>query len=354
MRALFGLPPDGALNLAAALAGMLHPADRGRYAAAVARALDPAGGGALREEIRVRRPDGAERWLTVTAQVAFAGAPPRPVRMAGTAADVTERKQLEAERGRRAVAEAVAAERQALLQRIVVAQEEERRRVAHEVHDGVTQLAHAAALRLDDLAERLAPGVPAAAADLADLARARDLARRAAADARRLIAGLRPEALDALGLAEAVRQEVEALRAEGWRADLAAGAPAPGRLPPEAEITLFRVAQEALTNVRKHAGPGVRVRVRLAAPAGGARLTVQDWGRGFDPAPAAPAAAGARMGLVGMRERLALLGGALAVRSAPGRGTTVRAALPPPPPGAGRAGAARAGGGGRGDGRRPG
>jgi signal transduction histidine kinase len=217
--------------------------------------------------------------------------------------------------------------------------------VAHEVHDGVTQLAHAAALRLDDLAERLAPGVPPTAADLADLARARDLARRAAADARRLIAGLRPEALDALGLAEAVRQEVAALRAEGWRADYAGGGPAPGRLPPAAEITLFRIAQEALTNVRKHAGPGARVRVRLAAARGGARLTVQDWGRGFDPA-AAGAAAGERVGLVGMRERLALLGGALTVRSAPGRGTTVRAELPrppaagpAPPAGGGRAGA---------------
>ena len=145
-----------------------------------------------------------------------------------------------------------------------------------------------------------------------------DLARRAAADARRLIAGLRPEALDALGLTEAVRQEVAALYAEGWRADLAAGAPAPGRLAPAAEITLFRVAQEALTNVRKHAGPGVRVRVRLAAAAGRVRLTVQDWGRGFD-----PAAAGAATG-----ERVALLGGTLTVRSAPGRGTTVRADLP--------------------------
>jgi signal transduction histidine kinase len=127
------------------------------------------------------------------------------------------------------VAEAVAAERQALLARVVAAQEEERRRVAHEVHDGVTQLAHAAALRLDALAERLAAGGAPDAADLADLARARDLTRRAAADARRLIAGLRPEALDALGLAEAVRQEVAVLRAEGWRADVADGAPAPRR-----------------------------------------------------------------------------------------------------------------------------
>jgi signal transduction histidine kinase len=256
----------------------------------------------------------------------------------GLAVQLLERAQLATERERRAVAEAVAAERQALLARVVAAQEEERRRVAHEVHDGVTQLAHAAALRLDALAERLAAGGAPDAADLADLARARDLTRRAAADARRLIAGLRPEALDALGLAEAVRQEVAVLRAEGWRADVADGAPAPGRLPPEAEIALFRVAQEALTNVRKHTGPGVRVRVRLAAAGGLVRLTVQDWGRGFAPAP--PGAAGEHVGLVGMRERLALLGGALTVRSAPGRGTTVRATLPLPPP-AGGAGAGR-------------
>ena len=246
-------------------------------------------GRAAREGWRVRK--GGRRFWVDEIATAIRAADGRLVGFTTISRDLTERRRAAAERERRVGAEAAAAERRALLQRVVAAQEEERRRVAHEVHDGVAQLAHAAALRLDDLAERLAPGVPPTAADLADLARARDLARRAAADARRMIAGLRPEALDALGLAEAVRQEVAALRAEGWRADYAGGGPAPLRLPPAAETTLFRIAQEALTNVRKHAGPGVRVRVRLAAARGGARLTVQDWGRGFDPA-AAGAAAG--------------------------------------------------------------
>jgi PAS domain S-box-containing protein len=239
--------------------------------------------------------------------------------------DVTERREREAERERLAVAEAVAAERQALLRRVVEAQEEERQHLAHEVHDSVTQLAHAAAMRLDGLAERLAPHVPAE--DAADVARARDLARQAAQEARRLIAGLRPEALDMFGLAGAVGQAVALLRADGWRVALDDGDLVGIRLTPELEITLYRVAQEALTNVRKHTPPG-RVQVTLKRRAGVVRLQVRDWGPGFDPHAVQAGAAGRRLGLTGMRERVALLGGQFSLRSASGRGTTVTAVVP--------------------------
>ena len=91
---LFGLPPDGSISLASALSSLIHPDDRDRYAAAVARAIDPAGDRTLREEIRVRRADG-ERWLRVVAQATFAGA--RPLHLAGVAGDVTDRKRAEEE-----------------------------------------------------------------------------------------------------------------------------------------------------------------------------------------------------------------------------------------------------------------
>ena len=231
---------------------------------------------------------------------------------------------LAAERERLAVAEAVAAERQALLKRIVHAQEEERAKVAREVHDSVTQLAHAAAIHLDNAVELL-DGMPAPAR--AAVERGRDLVRQAATEARRLIAGLRPETLDTLGLVGAVGQEVEALRSAGWRVDFEDGDLAGVRLDPEAEITLFRVAQEALSNVRKHAGHA-RVRVRLRHQDGTVRLDVRDWGRGFDPRAVRSGARGEHVGLVGMRERMHLVGGQLVVRSSTDQGTSVRATLP--------------------------
>ena len=231
---------------------------------------------------------------------------------------------LAAERERLAVAEAVAAERQALLKRIVRAQEEERAKVSREIHDSVTQLSHAAAIHLD-LAVDLLDGAPPRARQ--EVERGRDLARQAANEARRLIAGLRPETLDTRGLSGALQQEVEALRQAGWRVDLEDGDPAVLRLDPEAEITLFRVAQEALSNVRKHAGHA-RVRVRLKRQNGTVHLEVRDWGRGFDPQAVRPTAQGEHVGLTSMRERLYLLGGKLEVRSGPDHGTTIRASLP--------------------------
>ncbi len=229
----------------------------------------------------------------------------------------TEREQL-------AVAQAVSAERQALLKRFVHAQEEERARLSRDIHDSVTQLAHAAAMHLDNAAELL-DGTPAPAR--AEVERGRDLARAAATEARRLITGLRPETLDTLGLTGAIGQEIEALRMAGWKIEFSDADLNGVRLDPEAEITLFRVTQEALNNVRKHAGPAP-VRVSLRRVDGSVRVEVRDWGRGFNPKTVRTSRRGERVGLVGMRERMALLGGSLQVRSGSELGTTVRATLP--------------------------
>jgi signal transduction histidine kinase len=220
--------------------------------------------------------------------------------------------------------EVEAVERRALLKRIVRAQEEERARVAREVHDSITQLAHAAAIHLDNALDLLDGAVPPARAEVE---RARDLARRAADEARRLIAALRPEALDLRGLPGAIEQEVDALRTTGWRVDLDVSDVVGVRLDPESEITLYRVAQEALTNIRKHAGHA-RVRVRLTRQNGSVRLEVRDWGRGFDPRTVRPTPDGDHVGLTSMRERLELHGGKLEAVSGPDHGTIIRARLP--------------------------
>lgn len=95
MVALFDQPPGGQITLRAALATMLHPDDREPYAQAVARSMDPAGDGALREDIRVLLKDGGLRWLAVTGQVYFEGEPREPARMAGAVVDITARKATE-------------------------------------------------------------------------------------------------------------------------------------------------------------------------------------------------------------------------------------------------------------------
>jgi PAS domain S-box-containing protein len=92
---IFGISSTDELTLATALASMIHPEDRDRYARSVARTLDPALDGKLEEEIRVRRPDGSNHWLSVTAKMDFAGNPPKPVRMAGLIGDITDRKNAE-------------------------------------------------------------------------------------------------------------------------------------------------------------------------------------------------------------------------------------------------------------------
>ena len=146
-------------------------------------------------------------------------------------------------------------------------------------------------------------------------------------EARRVIAGLRPAILDDFGLSSAISFELQAQRADGLEVEFNDGLGSI-RLDPTLETALFRVVQEALTNVRKHSHSR-RVAVSLERRASWVYLEVRDWGRGFRPAAAqASIGPGERVGLAGMHERIALISGRLTIRSRPGAGTRIQIQAP--------------------------
>jgi PAS domain S-box-containing protein len=197
--------------------------------------------------------------------------------------------------------------------------EEERQHTAYELHDGLAQVVTSVHQYLQAYAGRRRPRSPQARAELTSLL---ELARRAVKEVRQLIAGLRPIALDDFGLATALQMHAMALRADGWEITYQETL-GDERLPPSIETVFFRIAQEALTNVRKHAQT-TRSHLELQRHERSLRLIVQDWGCGFEPS-ALPTRAypGEQIGLRGMRERIALLGGHWRIESHPGGGTLV-------------------------------
>jgi signal transduction histidine kinase len=215
-------------------------------------------------------------------------------------------------------------QRQALIERLLTAHEEERRRIAYELHDGLAQLAASAHQHLQSFADRYRPRRPEARQELQS---ALELARRAVRETRRIISGLRPTTLDDFGLSVALRLEIEALWSKGWEItydDQLAGM----RMPPAVETTLFRVAQEALNNVRRHART-TKVHIALQRDAHTIQLSIRDWGCGFDASvPVERTRPGERMGLLGMYEHVATVGGRCEISSATGAGTEVRITIP--------------------------
>jgi signal transduction histidine kinase len=210
-----------------------------------------------------------------------------------------------------------------LLAELVAAEEETRRRIAADIHDDTAQAVAAAGLRIDALAANLDDPE---ARETALIAR-RDLSE-ANRRLRRLLFELRPPALDEAGLAAALELFLTDSFDHGgldWRVD--------NRLEsepnPEVRAILYRVALEALTNVRKHAH-ATEVEVQLERRGVGVAVRIKDNGDGFDlPAPDAPPEPG-HFGIVSMRERAEAAGGRFALTSAPGHGTTVDFWMPEP------------------------
>ncbi len=213
------------------------------------------------------------------------------------------------------------ARRDERLRHSVEASERERRRWAHELHDETLQRLGAVRLKLAAARkgppDRLGPAVEDAIAELAT----------EIGELRALIAEVGPRALDESGLATALESLAHSrLLARDLDVDLDFSlwreGEDRGRLDPELESTLFRVAQEALANVAAHAEVA-HARVRLSRSIAGVSLTVADHGCGFDPAQRSEG-----LGLAAMSARLRLLGGALRIETAPGEGTIVRARVP--------------------------
>lgn len=210
-----------------------------------------------------------------------------------------------------------------LLGKVISAQEEERKRIARELHDETCQTLSALAMRLD-----LARSAPDAATAVARMDEAKALASRGVDELHRVMYDLRPSVLDDLGLVAAVRWLAERhLTAIGIRARVEAEE-IDRRLPLEIEIGLFRAVQEAISNVVRHAeADGVLVQIGFRE--GALEIAIEDDGRGFDPASlGSPSATGRGLGILGMRERLELLGGTAHVESSPENGTRVVLRVP--------------------------
>jgi PAS domain S-box-containing protein len=283
---------------------LLHPDDvegAQRVNESVAR-----GASTYEGEFRLRHKDGH------FVQVLSRGYPVRReaggpvVRIVGTHFDLTERKRAEAERARTE-----------FLARLVFAQEDERRRIAREMHDQFGEQLTALALRIRMLKE--------ACGDREDwrahVESIEAIAQRLDRDVDTLVWELRPTALDDLGLRAALANYVQDWSGRvGISATLHTSGLLDDRLQPDAETALYRIAQEALTNVTKHA-KAKNVDVILERRADNVLLIIEDDGVGFEPA--AGRGGGQGFGLVGMQERAGLVGATLEIESSPGKGTTV-------------------------------
>jgi PAS domain S-box-containing protein len=235
----------------------------------------------------------------------------------GVARDVTELR-----RAQRAVIE-YANQMRTLSRRLLAVQEEERRHIARELHDEVGQTLTASKIVLNRLRRGLGPDAQADAQDLElELDRVLEIARTLSRE-------LRPAILDDFGLQAALRRLAGRTSEDGRGGLVLICDPDPlPRASSEIETVAYRVAQEALTNARRHAGAAA-VRVRVRVRNGELVLRVEDDGRGFDVEAARTRAfAGESFGVLGMEERVRFLGGRFLLTSRPGAGTVVEARLP--------------------------
>ena len=280
---------------------------------------DVARGGNWRDcpglEFRARKADGSWVWMEgCTFPVTWQ----RKAYVMGVAREITERKQAEEIR-------------RELPQKILEAQEAERRRASRDLHDSVNQLLASVRFRVETLEEVTGSGRPIVRETLG---KAKDLLESAMQEVRRISRNLRPGELDDLGLVPALRSFIEEFELRTrLRVNFETDG-LPERLPQSLELHLYRIVQEAMSNAERHAGAAA-LTIHLASDAECVELEVRDDGRGLAAARALAAVAGRRpgIGLMNIRERAAACGGGCEITSEDGAGLTIRVRLPWSPAG---------------------
>ena len=291
----------------------VHPEDRQQSGAMVARALMDSRGFSMLE--RIVRPGGEVRYLRSQGEV-VRNERGKPIKILVACVDITEQRHSEA-----ALRQA-AQDLHGLTRRLVQAEEAERRRLARELHDRVGQSLSALNINLDIVSRESHALTPALRQRLDD---SLGLVDSTLQSIENVMAELRPPLLDEYGLGAALGWHAEEFaRRTGVRVAVADRNPAESKnARPEAAVALFRIAQEALNNVLKHA-KATNVRLEVSATDEELILHVEDDGQGFELA----SARRGRWGMTTMRERAEAAGGQLHIASSPGEGTRIHARVP--------------------------
>jgi len=306
---IYGTTPDKFEATLDAYLNHIHPDDRNIVRKNVERTLQTYE--SFRSEYRIVHDNGTIRTVEGRGEVILNEAN-KPLKLRGTCQDITERKERD---------EAM----RSLAKRVVDAQEEERRRIARDLHDNICQQLSAIKLHISGVEEKLANKGTKSFDELQNI---KKLVSRTIKDIRSLSSNLRPSTLDDLGLATALQllcREFEEMyhikiqfESDGVEKSTFNG---------HRETALYRIAQEALMNVVKHAQAS-KVIVRLKAEPSSAIMVVQDDGKGFEEGRQLPRSDKSGYGLMNMKERAQLLGGTFKITSALNRGTILYLNIP--------------------------
>ena len=318
MHKLFGYPPEEVSTKLEWWVERLHPEDKDRVLAAIQEAGER-GGLTWRGSYRFRRKDGSYSTV-IDRGFILSDAAGKPVRIVGGISDVTEQRKAERalEHSRRQL--------RALSARLQSVREKERAKVARDIHDELGQVLTALKINLDWLERKL--GVrdndPSLNPLLDRVVESAEIADSAIASVQKIAAELRPSSLDNLGLAAALEHEAQRFQ---QRTGIACQVKLPAEgleLPAEGATAVFRIFQEALTNVARHA-QATEVRAVLQSEADQVVFQIEDNGRGIHPEALSHKKS---LGLLGMRERAAVLGGEVAIAPLQPTGTRVTLRLP--------------------------
>jgi PAS domain S-box-containing protein len=300
LEALYGLPPGGFGGTRDAFENLVHPDDRAKVIDLIDEAIKT--GQPTEGEWRVVWPDGSLHWIAARGQV-FMNESGEPSRMFGVHLDVTERKRAD---------EALSD----MTRKLVEAQEQERARIARELHDDINQRLAMLAIELEQLQD-----------DPSEVrSRVQELRKRTTEisnDVQALSHDLHSSQLEYLGVVAGMKSWCKEF-GERQRMQIDCRHDVRSTLPPEIGLCLFRVLQEALHNVSKHSGVK-QIEVQLREESDEIHLTVSDSGRGFD---VEAVKQGKGLGLTSMQERVRLLDGMIEIQSKPMGGTTVHVRVP--------------------------